>query len=267
MGSAGFRLVATFKWPGSWDESMDKDALKEPVKPYEFRAKPPWQRLIILLGGITVNVLLAIVIYTGILLVYGEQKLPVENMTYGLYCDTMATNLGMQTGDIITQVEGVDVEFAGRSLGMMLLGKAENITVKRDDETLNFPVESSFYKTLVENKGRGFISMATKPYINGFTKDSPLKAAGAVKGDQIVQINDTEIDYFQDLSKYLNCRIEEEMTVQVKRDGEIIPLAVTTNSNGMLGIQTGADESFVYTTRKYSFLEAFPPERREVSGF
>lgn len=259
FGIGWFPLGGYVQMAGIMDESMDKDALKQPVQPWEFRAKPAWQRLIILLGGIIVNVLLAFVIYAFVLFTWGEQKLPVENMTYGLYADSLAGSIGLQSGDLITHVNGEPVEFAGRETSMMLLAKAPEITVQRGSESFTVPVEMSFYKALVDNRGLGFVSVARLAEIGGFSEDSPLKAAGAEVGDKIVRINDTPVTYFQDVSKYLVCRINEPMVVEVERNGELLSLEVTTNEVGMLGIGArSADEVFSYTTREYSLAQAFP---------
>jgi regulator of sigma E protease len=265
-GIGWFPLGGYVQMAGIMDESMDKDALKEPVQPYEFRAKPAWQRLIILLGGITVNVLLAILIYSGILFVYGEQKLPVENMTYGLYCDSLAQSIGLRNGDIITMVNDKPVEFAGRATGMMLLDKADKITVQRGEEVIELPVENSFYKALVDSRGLGFVSLARQPIVNGFSKDSPMQAAGAQEGDRIIRMNNQDIQYFQDISNFLNCRINEDVEVVVTRGEDTIPLAVKTTDQGMLGISAGMDDSFEYTNIKYGFFEAFPAGARRSVG-
>lgn len=257
-GIGWFPLGGYVQMAGIMDESMDKEALKEPPKPYEFRAKPAWQRLIILLGGIIVNVLLAFIIYAGVLWAYGEQKLPVENMPHGLYADSLAQSIGIQNGDVIVEVNGKTVEFAGRATSMMLLDKATDFVVLRDGERIPMTVETSFYKELVDNRGLGFVSMAMLPTIGGFGKDSPMEAAGSQVGDRIVKMNNKEIDYFQEVASYLTCRINENIQVEVERDGEIIPMSVTTNDQGMLGIIVSPDPEIEYVTKSYNFIQAIP---------
>lgn len=256
-GIGWFPLGGYVQMAGIMDESMDKDALKEPVKPYEFRAKPAWQRLIILLGGIVVNVLLAFVVYAMILFTWGEQKLPVQNMPYGLYADSLARSIGLQNGDIITHVDGEPLEFAGTETGRMLLEQAGKITVQRGGESFDLPVPGKFYKDLVDNRGLNFVSIAIPSVIGGFAENSPLQAAGAEEGDRIVRMNDTEIGYFQDISGFLTCRLNEEVLVTVVRGTDTLPLTATTNERGMLGIAAEAGD-FEYTTRTYGFLESFP---------
>ena len=258
FGIGWFPLGGYVQMAGIMDESMDKEALKEPIKPYEFRAKPAWQRLIILLGGITVNVLLAFIIYSGVLFVYGEEKLPVENMTYGLYTDSLAHSIGMQNGDIITEVNDQKIEFAGQATGMMLLSQAEKITIKRAEASIDLSVPPSFYKDLVEDRGLGFVDIARKATIGSFSKNSPIQAAGVEIGDLIVQLNETQIDYYQDISIFMDCRLEETIDVVIDRDGELLPFSVTTSEDGKLGIYGAQDKSFVTIKTEYGFFESIP---------
>ena len=98
------------KISGMIDESMDKEQLALPAQPWEFRSKPAWQRLIIMIGGVTVNVILAIIIYIGILFYYGEEILPTANLTYGVSCDSLALEMGLRNGDKILSVDGKEVD-------------------------------------------------------------------------------------------------------------------------------------------------------------
>src|SRR6187549_121204 len=99
------------KISGMIDESMDKDAMKLPPQPWEFRSKPAWQRLIVMIGGVTMNILLAFVIYAMILMVWGEKKVPVSSLKYGIaYNDPIFKDLGFKNGDKILAVDGKPVE-------------------------------------------------------------------------------------------------------------------------------------------------------------
>ena len=98
------------KISGMIDESMDTEQMKEPAQPWEFRAKPAWQRLIIMIGGVVVNVILGIVIYAGVLFTWGDQYIPTENLKYGIYTDTTGVQMGLQNGDKILTVDGDYVE-------------------------------------------------------------------------------------------------------------------------------------------------------------
>ena len=105
------------KISGMIDESMDKEQMKQPAQPYEFRSKPAWQRLIIMLGGVIVNILLAIVIFIMITFVWGDEHLPPQSLQYGLYADSLGQKMGIKSGDIITAVNGKPLEDISRIAG------------------------------------------------------------------------------------------------------------------------------------------------------
>ncbi|MDP4266167.1 MAG: site-2 protease family protein, partial [Bacteroidota bacterium] len=102
------------KISGMIDESMDKEQMKLPPQPWEFRSKPAWQRLIVMLGGVTVNLIIAILIYIAMLSYWGEEYLPTSNLKYGIACDSLATSIGLQSGDQILQVNGKKIENFGK---------------------------------------------------------------------------------------------------------------------------------------------------------
>src|SRR6056297_1210258 len=107
-GMGWLPLGGYVKISGMIDESMDKDQMKKPPQPWEFRSKPAWQRLLIMLGGVTMNFILAILIYAAVLSVWGEQYLPVENVKYGISASPVAQEIGFQNGDKIVSVEGIE---------------------------------------------------------------------------------------------------------------------------------------------------------------
>ena len=141
------------KISGMVDESMDKEQMKQPPQPWEFRSKPAWQRLIIMLAGVTMNVLLAFFIYAMILYTWGETKLPIENAKYGIWVtDSLMYNIGLKNGDKIEAVNGEPIKYFNDIPSKILLGK--QITVERNgkEETINVPV--NMIEQLVEKKGK-----------------------------------------------------------------------------------------------------------------
>src|SRR3984885_13634396 len=120
------------KISGMIDESMDKAQLKLPAQPWEFRSKPAWQRLIIMLGGVTVNVILAIAIFIMLMWVWGEQYLPAANLKYGVYPDSLARKIGMQDGDKIIAVAGKPLEKIGATGSEIIMNEAKDITIDRN---------------------------------------------------------------------------------------------------------------------------------------
>lgn len=134
------------------DESMDKEAMKLPPQPWEFRSKPAWQRLIIMIGGVTVNVLLAFVIYAMILMVWGEKKIPVSSLKYGIsFNDSIFTSLGFKNGDKILAVDGKPIDdFTDMLKKVLVVDKT--VTVERDGKPLDLLMPVDLIGKLVEKK-------------------------------------------------------------------------------------------------------------------
>lgn len=276
-GIGWFPLGGYVQMAGIMDESMDKEALKEPVKDYEFRAKPAWQRLIILLGGIIVNVLLAFIIYGFVLFHWGEKTMPVENMTNGLYAGEKAQEFGLQTGDIITYVDDKKVEKVGDEPLMILIQKAKEVTVLRNGKTIKMSIPSTFYRGIIDDlQNKEFLTPAMFPVVDHLVEEGNLKAAGGQVGDKIIAINNQPVQYFQDIPPLLQCkgvkykkrniiqilfnskrkveRASETIAVNVLRDNDTIPLKVTVGEGDKIGF--GAPFDFEMDTIRYSFGEA-----------
>jgi len=145
------------KIAGMVDESMDKEQLKQPPQDWEFRSKPAWQRLIIMIGGVTVNVLLAIFIYAMILFTWGDTKLPMKSLTNGVWIvDSVGTELGLRTGDKIVEVNNQPVEYFEDLNAQLLLG--ETIKVERNSKVENIVIPVNFIEQIVEKGKRTLLA-------------------------------------------------------------------------------------------------------------
>ena len=144
------------KISGMVDESMDKEQMKLPPQPWEFRSKPAWQRLIIMLGGVFVNVILAIVIFIFITWVWGDKYVPIKNLKYGVYADSLGRKIGVQDGDKIIAVAGVEVEKVGTVGSEIIMNEATSITIERNNEKIELDLPVGFIKQLNENRLGGF---------------------------------------------------------------------------------------------------------------
>jgi regulator of sigma E protease len=254
-GIGWFPLGGYVQMAGIMDESMDKEALKEPPKPDEFRSKPAWQRLIILLGGVTVNILLAFVIYGGVLWHWGEKQLSVDKLPYGLYAGEAAQSIGIQTGDVIKYVGDKEVKLAGEELLMMLLDKAEEVTVLRNGELVKVEnIPGSFYGDLVKGKLGGFVSPAQTTVVDTLIPGGGFSAAGGQKGDRIVSIDSAKVEYFQELAPQLLCKRNTSVVIGVERGSDTVLLHVPVSETDKIGI--GPKDEFVRDTIRYSFPQA-----------
>ncbi len=262
------------KISGMVDESMDKEQMQQPPQPWEFRSKPAWQRLIILLAGVTMNVLLAFVIYAMVLYTWGETKLPMQNVKDGIWVtDSLMSNIGLKNGDKILEVNGEPVKYFDDLTGKVLLGKT--ITVERNgkQETINVPV--NMIEQLIEQKGKRntHFFMPRAPLIAGpyDAKDTtPAKTAGLKAYDKIVKVDSTPVTFFDQLAAYLQNKKNDTVSLSVIRNHEPLLLRVPVDSSGKMGINGFSQEQydslgiFKLETRNYSFLASFPAGVKET---
>ena len=169
------------KISGMIDESMDKEQMKQPPQPHEFRSKPAWQRLIIMLGGIIVNVILAIIIFIFILWVWGKEYLPPQNAKYGIVADSLAHTVGLRDGDIVLKVDTTTLKDINTLHGQIILREARSLTVKRGDSMLVVPLEESLIPKLNSRDARDFITIRAPFVVDTFSKTSGARQAGLLK--------------------------------------------------------------------------------------
>lgn len=246
------------KIAGMIDESMDKEQMKLPPQPWEFRSKPAWQRLIIMIGGVTVNVILAIIIYIGILFYYGEEILPTANLTYGVSCDSLALEMGLRNGDKILSVDGKEVDNFKKVSMEIIMNEARTVQVMRDGKTENIVVPAGFIAKLVKQPN-DFIQPRFPFVIEDFGEVSPAKAAGIMKGDQLIGINDLSITYFDEFRAEIQKRKNESVEIKVMRNKQEMSIPVKVNEQGFIGVVPKSFDQFLkIEEKKYSFFEAIP---------
>ncbi len=257
------------KIAGMIDESMDKEAMKQPPKEWEFRSKPAWQRLIVMLGGVIMNILVAFVIYAFVLMIWGDKKVPTSSMKYGIHVQdsVMYNDAKLRNGDIILSIDGEEITDFERLRRKGLLGNS--MEVMRDGETVTLDIPENLIGKLMDNKGKstgGFIE-PRKPAIVYYLNDtSAAYQSGLRKDDQIVGIDSVKTYFFDELQNELNNNKGKEVTVQVLRGGQPVALPVHISDEGKLGfVPYGVDlyqmDSLGWVKlniTKYSFLAAFP---------
>ena len=167
------------------DESMDKEQMEKPPEPWEFRSKPAWQRLIIMLGGVIMNVILAILIYIVMMASYGEEYLPNSAVTYGIQVDSMGQVLGLQNGDKILNLDGQEVDDFMKIPAYLILEEVGNMQIDRNGQIVDIPVTSRFMGDLIATGKPGFVMPRMPVRISDFTKGSKAENAGIEKGDWI----------------------------------------------------------------------------------
>ncbi len=248
------------KISGMIDESMDKEQMKLPPKPYEFRAKPAWQRLLIMLGGVMVNFLLAIVIYVAVLFNWGEEYLPAENVKYGVVVDSLGMVMGLQNGDQILSLDNEPIDNFYHIIPDIVLNGIKTIQVRRNGELVSLNIPESAIPALIKGKAHLDPRIPFSPYIiNGYTKNSPAKKAGVKVNDELLEINGETFEYYDEFQNYLSRNIQmDEVTLKLKRDGEIMDIPVRLNDAHMIGISRDISGFFEFRKIKYSFFESIP---------
>ncbi|MDE3123881.1 MAG: RIP metalloprotease RseP [Bacteroidota bacterium] len=252
------------KIAGMIDESMDKEQLKNEPEPYEFRAKPAWQRLIIMLGGVTVNILLAIVIFVGIMYTWGEKYIPAQNLKYGVYVDSLGKKIGMQDGDKIIAVAGKPVEKIGTVGSMIILNQATNITIDRNgkDTLLNIP--PGFIEQLNKNKLGGFTYVRIPLIVDTVLPGTIIKSNQPIrKGDRVIAIQHMPISYNNQAFNLLK-DIKNQDSIHytfLRNNTDTIEATILNNTTSKtksgIGFQA-PDEVLGIVQIKYTFLQAIP---------
>jgi regulator of sigma E protease len=249
------------KISGMIDESMDKEQMKLPPQPWEFRSKPAWQRLIIMVGGVTVNVLLAFAIYIGILFAWGEEYLPTSQVNkYGIYADTLGMEMGFRSGDKILAVEGKEIEDFQKIPIEIILEEAKTITVNRDGQVTDFTIPAGTLSKLVKiRKMEGFISPGYPFIIDGFSDDSGAQKAGLQVKDSVLSINGQHIRYFNDFAVTVKANKGKEINMEVLRGTDTLSFVVPVSDKGLVGLySSNPARYFTFSKKNYTFFQAIP---------
>jgi regulator of sigma E protease len=247
------------KIAGMVDESMDKEQLKAPPQPFEFRSKPAWQRLIIMLGGVTVNVILALLIFIFITWIWGERFIPIENVKYGVYSDTLGKKIGVQDGDKIVAVGGKRVERVGTVGSEIIMNEAKAITIDRNGQQIEIPIPAGFINQLNANRLEGFTYIRIPLVVDTITKDAKITGSPVQKGDRLIAFNDTPVAYNMDLRNMGAFSNKAATLTFLRNEKDTVKTEVYFDKTGKSGIgYKGADQILGTKEIKYSFAEAIP---------
>ncbi len=258
-GMGWLPLGGYVKISGMIDESMDKEQMKKPPQPHEFRAKPAWQRLLIMLGGVMVNFILAIIIYAGVLFVWGEKYLPTEEVNKnGFMVDSLAESVGFQDGDKIIAVNGKHIEKYRNIFQEIILDRPATVEVKRGFETKRITIPDSVFPQLLNNPQ--FFQPRFPPSIGKIKEGAPAAKAGLKAGDRIVAINGEEIHFHDQLQDKLSGLKNKEISLKVIRGDETREFSLTVNEKGHIGFYASANMSEIYNLRtiNYGVLTSIP---------
>lgn len=247
------------KIAGMIDESLDTAQLAQEPQPWEFRSKPAWQRLLIMIGGVVVNFITAILLFWLILFKWGETYIPAENAKYGLMFHPVAHEIGLVDGDRILEVGGVKIETIGDIATGILIDNASTLLVERGDSQFILPVPESFKSEIISREVRQLATFQIPAIVDSTMPNSPAYKAGLIKNDRIVKIDTVSTPFFHLFSATIASYAGSSTNITVERDGQQLQLPVDIDSNGKLGFLSKTTGSLLGTrVTNYSLFEAFP---------
>lgn len=272
------------KISGMIDESYDKEQMKGDPEPWEFRSKPAWQRFIIMIGGVTVNMILGVLLFMMIFAVYGEKYIPTSEISEGIYVDSIGYDFGLRTGDKILKYG--DKEFtkfeSGAILSDVVLNAPKSVTVLRNGEEVNFPIDEKFVGVFGSQKMKqnvffdartpydiGAVTVAKKKF--GLFKsgeDGPAAKAGIKPGDRIISVNNQPIDFYDQGIEIVKENAGKTIPITIKRGEEILNKEITPTEAGKLGVnRMPLNHFFNVETQDYTVAEAIPAGWNKATGF
>jgi len=243
------------KISGMIDESMDKGAMEQPPEPWEFRSKPAWQRLIVMIGGVTVNVLLGMFIYSLSIFYYGDKWLPADQLKNGIVALELGKEIGLQTGDKILSINGKKVErFSDYWSSATFIEDNVVLNIERDGRLMDIKIPDDFITRL--SKDKGYIDKRQTFYIAQVSQASNAMEAGLQEKDVIASINGTEINFFDELQVLLLENSGQDVTLGVLRNGSNLELTALVGDDGKLGVVVSTND-FEYMTEHFGLVTSF----------
>lgn len=250
------------KISGMVDESMDTEALKEDPKPWEFRSKPAWQRLIIMLGGVTVNFILGFLIFAMMLWTYGKSYVPTSELKYGIAMDSVLLRQGLQNGDVITRLgdKPFDRLDPGTFVEALVLDNVRDITVIRDGKEQHVMLPEDAARQLTGQKIPKALLMAPRmPFVvEEIVPGKPAAAAGIQKGDRIIAFDGQPIPYFDQFGPLAQQHKEQTISLGILRGSDTLQVPVTLTDNGLIGVKTQVAGFFKEERELYTLGQAIP---------
>ncbi|MBR5138846.1 MAG: RIP metalloprotease RseP [Alistipes sp.] len=246
------------KIAGMIDESMDLEQMKAPVQPWEFRAKPAWQRFMVMIAGVVMNVLMAMMIYTGIRYTYGESYMANEDAKWGYVFNETAERMGFCDGDKFVSVDGVEVDDVNEVRSKLLLTKEDrHIVVERGGEQVAFTIPFEQMLDMRRNREYEDLYMLRLPFFIDSLASASAIESGLQVGDQVVALNGTESVGASQITELLQQHKGDTVTLTVLRGGVENDLLVPINDEGKIGVMFNAN-IFQPRTRTFTFFEAIP---------
>ena len=247
------------KISGMIDESMDREQLKQPPQPWEFRSKTVWQRLLIMVGGVVVNFIMALFIYAMILFAWGQEYVPVKNAIYGYrFCETALAN-GFQNGDKIIAVDGVEHEMIGDVVGSIVFDNARRVTIERDGQQMDLIMPSDLTAQFLGARETAFALMRYPWVIDRTMPGSPAEKSGLTSGDIMIAVNEIPTPTADMFVDEIKSNTGMEIALTILRNGVEMVKNMRVSDEGTIGIYAQRPETILQSKIiEYGFWASFP---------
>ncbi len=248
------------KISGMIDESMDKEQMQQPPKPYEFRSKPAWQRLIIMVAGVIMNILLALLLFIMITYKWGDDYLPPQNLKYGIYADSLGRNIGLQNGDNIVAIDNNPVKDFADIPHDIMTNEAKTLQVLRNGQTININIPDDFIKALTHTKFTRFIDVQYPVVVDSVDKaHSKFVSGSLLKNDKIIGINNHSLQFYQEFDSLKKPFANKIISIQVLRGADTTTVQAKLDDKAVVGFQPKPPPKLFATIHhSYSFSESIP---------
>lgn len=244
------------KLAGMVDESMDTEQLRSEPKPWEFRSKPAWQRLLIILGGVMMNALLAFFIYVGISLAWGDRYISNSEMPYGYVYSDYAKELGFEDGDKVISIGGNEIEDYAKILTSLIIESDKTTIVERQGElvTIEIPVQS----VMELSEQTDFLSPRLPFVVKNVAEGMGAEAAGVRAGDEVVAVNGIDAHFYDQIAPLLQSHAGDTISLSLLNEGIVRECRVAVSEEGQIGVGLASADYIPVSTRTYTLWQAIP---------
>jgi regulator of sigma E protease len=248
------------KISGMIDESMDKEQMNKAPESYELRSKPAYQRLIVMLGGVIVNVILAIVIFIGIAWFWGDDFLPAKNLSYGIHPTEISKKMGLQDGDIIVSLDQKELKDFFELESKLVLEDPKTIQIKRGDSVLSLPIPTTIAAELSNaNNTTAFVVPLFPVIVDSIGKSAVMVEGSFQKNDTLLSINGQSIQFQHEFIEVKKKYSDSLVTILAKRGMDTVKIRTLINNKAQLGLFVKLPMQLFKTEHQaYSFAEAIP---------
>lgn len=245
------------KIAGMIDESMDKEQMAQPEKPWEFRSKPAYQRLLVMLGGVMFNFILAIIIYAGIAWHWGSAYIPLQEAYEGMDYVEEAQAVGFRNGDIPLKADGKDIDSSKGDFAYVIASAHSVDVLRNHTDTISIAIPDNFIFAI--NERGGFMSFRVPAFVGRLQGGGPAAEAGIMEGDRIIAVDSTETPAVTELVPALLAKAGQSAVITLDRDGKRMEVTATPTEGGKLGFQLKPITEVYPTVRQhFGLIQSFP---------